>query len=83
MERPERRTAGRPRVGHLGAAGCGAPGGAAWSAARQAAAAATALIGLNVIEVWFARYPTTEVVMQALTFAAMLAFTRNAGMGPH
>jgi hypothetical protein len=50
--------------------------GAAWFG-RAAAAAATLLIGVNVIEIWFARYPTTEVLMQAMTFAAMLAFTRQ------
>jgi hypothetical protein len=54
--------------------------GATWFG-RPAAAAAALLLGLNVVEVWFARYPTTEVVMQALTFAALLAFTRQAEWG--
>lgn len=43
---------------------------------RPAAAAAAGLLTLNVIEVWFAKYPNSEVVMQALLFAALLAFAR-------
>ena len=43
---------------------------------RPAAAAAALLLALNVIEVWFARYPNAEVVMQALLFAALLAMAR-------
>ena len=35
-----------------------------------------ALLALHVIEVWFARYPNAEVVMQALLFAALLATAR-------
>ena len=41
-----------------------------------AAWAAAALLTLNVVEVWFARYPNAEVVMQCLLFAAMLAHAR-------
>ena len=44
----------------------GAP--AAWVAA--------ALLTLNVVQVWFARYPNAEMVMQALLFAALLANAR-------
>ena len=40
---------------------------------RAAAFAAASLLSVNVIQVWFARYPNAEVVMQALLFAAMLA----------
>jgi hypothetical protein len=43
---------------------------------RAAGAATAALTGLNIIELWFGRYPNSEVVMQALLFAAMLAFAR-------
>jgi hypothetical protein len=43
---------------------------------RTAAAAAAILLALHVIEVWFARYPNAEVVMQALLFAALLANAR-------
>jgi hypothetical protein len=43
-----------------------------------AAGAASVLLAINVIQVWFARYPNTEIVMQAFVFAAMLAFGRAA-----
>jgi hypothetical protein len=43
---------------------------------RTAAAAGAALLAINVIQVWFGRYPNTEVVMQALLFAALLANAR-------
>lgn len=43
---------------------------------RPAAFAAATLLALHVIEVWFARYPNAEVVMQALLFAALLANAR-------
>src|SRR5204863_551593 len=43
---------------------------------RAAAAAAAALLALNVIQVWFARYPNAAVVMQPLLFAALLANAR-------
>ena len=43
---------------------------------RTAALAGVLLLGLNVTEVWFARYPNSELVMQALLFAALLAFAR-------
>jgi hypothetical protein len=50
---------------------------AARLAGRTAAAAAAALLALNVIEVWFGRYPNAEMVMQALLFAALLANART------
>jgi hypothetical protein len=34
------------------------------------------LLGLNVAEVWYARYPNSEVMQQALLFAAFLALAR-------
>jgi hypothetical protein len=43
---------------------------------RVAAAAAVALLALNVVTVWFARYPNAEIVMQTLVFAALLATAR-------
>jgi hypothetical protein len=43
---------------------------------RAAAGAAAGLMALNVIQVWFARYPNAEVVMQPLLFAALLANAR-------
>jgi hypothetical protein len=43
---------------------------------RISAAAAAALLALNVITVWFARYPNAEIVMQTLVFASLLAIAR-------
>ncbi len=43
---------------------------------RTAAAAGTVLLAINVVTVWFAKYPNTELVMQPLLFAALLAFAR-------
>jgi hypothetical protein len=45
-------------------------------AGRAVGAAAAALLALNVITVWFAKYPNAEVTMQALLFAALLANAR-------
>jgi hypothetical protein len=45
-------------------------------AGRTAAGAAAGLLALHVIQVWFARYPNAEVVMQTLLFAALLANAR-------
>ncbi len=44
---------------------------------QTAAAAGAALLALNVIQVWFARYPNAEVMMQAFAFAAVLAVARS------
>jgi hypothetical protein len=41
-----------------------------------AGAVAAFLLAINVIEVWFARYPNTELPSQALLFGAILAFGR-------
>jgi hypothetical protein len=49
--------------------------GARWIGA-PAAAAAAALLALNVAEVWFSRYPNSEIVMQACLFGALLSFAR-------
>lgn len=43
---------------------------------RPAAAAAATLLALNVIQVWFARYPNADIVMQGMLFAALLANAR-------
>ena len=43
---------------------------------RPAAAAAALLLALNVVQVWFARYPNADIVMQALLFAALIASAR-------
>lgn len=49
---------------------------AARLAGRGAAFAAALLLTLHVVQVWFARYPNAEVVMQTLLFAALLATAR-------
>ena len=41
-----------------------------------AAASAGVLLAVNVVQVWFSRYPNSETPMQALIFAALLAFAR-------
>jgi len=41
---------------------------------RAAGLAAAGLLAINVAEVWFARYPNSELTMQALLLAAVLAF---------
>ncbi|MBA3885061.1 MAG: glycosyltransferase family 39 protein [Acidobacteria bacterium] len=43
---------------------------------RRAAVLGAVLLTLHVVQVWFARYPNTEVVMQTLLFAAFLAYAR-------
>ena len=43
---------------------------------EAAAFAGAGLLALNVVEVWFSRYPNAEMVMQALMFAAVLATAR-------
>ena len=43
---------------------------------RLPAFAGTVLLGLNVAEVWFARYPNSELMQQALLFAGLLALVR-------
>lgn len=43
---------------------------------RVPAFAAAALLGVHSIEVWFSRYPNSEILMQALLFASILAFAR-------
>lgn len=43
---------------------------------KPAAASAAALLSLHVVQVWFARYPNSEMALQPLVFAALLAFAR-------
>ena len=43
---------------------------------RTAAFAGSLLLAAHVIEVWFARYPNSEMPMQALLFAGLLANAR-------
>ena len=49
--------------------------GARWIGRGPAFAAAVLLL-LHVIQVWFARYPNSDMVMQAGVFAALLALAR-------
>ncbi|HTK28828.1 MAG TPA: hypothetical protein VL309_04725 [Vicinamibacterales bacterium] len=44
---------------------------------RAAAAAAAILLAANVVEVWYARYPNAEILLQPLVFAGLLAFGRG------
>jgi len=39
------------------------------------------LLTINVAQVWFARYPSSEMMQQALLFAALLALARAVGDG--
>jgi hypothetical protein len=45
-------------------------------AGRAPAFIGAGLLGVNVAEVWYARYPNSEVMQQALLFGAMLALAR-------
>ncbi len=45
-------------------------------AGRTAGAAAGALLAINILEVWYARYPNSEMMAQALGLAALLATAR-------
>jgi hypothetical protein len=45
-------------------------------AGRLPATAAAVLLTLHVAQVWFARYPNSEMAMQAALFASFLAFAR-------
>ena len=45
-------------------------------AGRTAGTAAAALLAINVLEVWYARYPNSEMMAQALGLAALLATAR-------
>jgi hypothetical protein len=43
---------------------------------RRAAFVAALLLAINVVQLWFARYPNSEIVMQVLALAALLASAR-------
>ena len=45
---------------------------------RAVGFAGAALLALHLAQVWFARYPSTEIVMQAMLFAALLAVGTHA-----
>jgi hypothetical protein len=46
---------------------------------RAVGTAAATLLALHVLQVWYARYPSSEIVMQPLLFAAVLAADRALG----
>ena len=50
-------------------------------AGRAAGTAAAALLAINVLQVWYARYPNAEIVMQPLVFGGLLAYTRAQSDG--
>ncbi|MGE0449441.1 MAG: hypothetical protein AB7Q29_07650 [Vicinamibacterales bacterium] len=43
---------------------------------RAAAAAGAGLLALNVAQLWYARYPSAEILLQPLVFAGVLAYSR-------
>jgi hypothetical protein len=43
---------------------------------RTAASIGAALLGISIVEVWFARDPNSDMLMQALLFEALVAFSR-------
>ncbi len=45
---------------------------------RAAAATGAGLLAVHVVQVWYARYPNAELVMQPLVFAGLLAYVRAA-----
>ena len=45
---------------------------------RAAAAAGAGLLAVHVVQIWYARYPNAEIVMQPLVFAGLLAYARAA-----
>ena len=53
----------------------------AWLVGRGAAAIGVTLLSVNVAEVWFSRYPNSEMLVQALVFAALLAYGRASVEG--
>ena len=44
---------------------------------RTAAFAGAGLLTLHVAQVWYARYPNAEIIMQALIFTGLLAYART------
>ena len=55
--------------------------GGAWLMGRPAAAAGAFLLTIHVSQVWFSRYPNSEMLLQVLLFGALLAYSRAATEG--
>ena len=53
----------------------------AWLVGRSAAAAGALLLTVHVSQVWFSRYPNSEMLLQVLIFAALLAYSRATTEG--
>jgi hypothetical protein len=48
---------------------------------RAAGAAGAALLAVHVLQVWYSRYPSAEMVLQPLVFAGLLAYVRAQADG--
>jgi hypothetical protein len=48
---------------------------------RAAGFSASLLLSLNVAQVWYARYPAAEILLQPIVFTAVLAYTRAVSDG--
>ncbi len=44
---------------------------------RPAAAAGASLLAVHVLQIWYGRYPNSELLMQTLLFAGLLAYART------
>ncbi len=49
-----------------------------WIVGRPAAMAGSLLLVINVAQVWYSRYPNSEVLLQFLAFASILAYGRSS-----
>jgi hypothetical protein len=49
-----------------------------WLMGRPAAIAGSLLLAINVAQVWYSRYPNSEVLLQFLAFASILAYGRSS-----
>ena len=52
-----------------------------WLIGRPAALAGSLLLVINVAQVWYSRYPNSEVLLQFLAFASILAYGRSSVEG--
>ena len=50
--------------------------GGVWLVGRPAATAGAVLLTLHVSQVWYSRYPNSEILVQVLVFGGLLAFSR-------
>ena len=52
-----------------------------WLIGRPAAMAGSLLLVINVAQVWYSRYPNSEVLLQFLAFSSILAYGRSSVEG--